>query len=135
MTCNPNLSRGDRTILGFINPSCITAPGKGSIGNDSGINNVRGPGVNNWDVSLFKKFKYSEDSQHYIQLRIEAFNVFNHTNWSAFTSAAQINFATGQIVNLPSAVGRDGFGALTTVRAVDTLGGPRIIQLAGKVYF
>jgi len=61
--------------------------------------------------------------------------VFNHTNWQNFTFAAQINPATGQIVNLPSAVGRDGFGALTTVRAVDALGGPRIIQPAGKLYF
>ena len=96
---------------------------------------MRGPGVSNWDVSLFKKFKYGEYPQHYIQLRMEAYNVFNHTNWSTLNSAAQINPTTGQIVNLPSAVGRDGFGALTTVRAIDSLGGPRIIQLAGKLYF
>ena len=91
--------------------------------------------MNNWDVSLFKKFKYGENPNHYIQFRVEAYNVFNHTNWQTFTSTAQINPATGQITNLPSAVGRDGFGALTTVRGVDALGGPRIIQLAGKLYF
>ena len=119
----------------FIDPSCVGPAPKGSIGGDSGVNSVRGPGLQNWDVSLFKKFKYGEDPQHYIQLRLEAYNVFNHTNWQSFNSTAQINPATGQVVNLPSAVGRDGFGALTVVRPLDSLGGPRIIQLAGKLYF
>ena len=135
LTCNPNLSRGSRALLAYIDTSCVTQASRGSIGNDSGVNSLRGPGVNNWDVSLFKKFKYGENPSHYIQFRVEAYNVFNHTNWQTFTSTAQINPATGQITNLPSAVGRDGFGALTTVRGVDALGGPRIIQLAGKLYF
>jgi hypothetical protein len=135
LSCNPNRSRGDRTILAFIDTSCVGPAARGSIGNDSGINTVRGPGLNNWDVSLFKKFQYGESTQQYIQFRVEAYNVFNHTNWQSFNSQAQINPATGQIVNLPSLVGRDGFGALTVVRGLGTLGGPRIIQLAGKVYF
>jgi hypothetical protein len=135
LTCNPNLPRGDRAILGFINTSCVGPGVKGSAGNDSGVNTVRGPGLTNWDMSLFKKFKYGENPQHYIQFRVEAYNVFNHTNWSAMNASAQINPNTGQVVNLPSTVGRDGFGALTTVRALAALGGPRIIQLAGKFYF
>ena len=135
LTCNPNLSRGDRSILRFIDTSCVAPAPKGSIGNDSGINSARGPGLNNWDVSLFKKFKYGESAQQYIQVRVETYNLFNHTNWQSFNSTAQIDPATGRIVNLPSAIGRDGFGALTTVRGLGTLGGPRIIQLAGKIYF
>jgi len=135
LTCNPNLSRGDRTILAYIDTSCVTQAQKGSIGNDSGVNGVRGPGLNNWDVSLFKKIKYGESAQHYMQLRLETYNAFNHTNWASINSTAQINPTTGQVVNLPSAVGRDGFGALTAVRATGTLGGQRIIQLAGKFYF
>jgi hypothetical protein len=37
----------------------------------------------------------------------------------------------GDVVNLPSQVGRNGFGALTSVRG----NSQRIIQLAAKIYF
>jgi len=134
LTCDPILPRGDRTILAFINTSCVAPAQKGSIGNDSGLDNVRGPGLNNWDISLFKKFKYGEDPQRYIQLRLEAYNAFNHTNWATMNSTAQFNPTTGQLVNASPAV-RDGFGALTAVRATGLPGSPRIIQIAGKVYF
>lgn len=95
---------------------------------------MRGPGLNNWDISLFKKFKYGENPQQYIQLRLEAYNAFNHTNWATMNSTAQFNPTTGQLVNASPAV-RDGFGALTAVRATGLPGSPRIIQIAGKVYF
>ena len=135
LTCNPNLPRSERTTLAFIDTKCV-APGlKGSIGNDSGVDTVRGPGLNNWDISIFKKFNYGESAERYIQLRLEMYNAFNHTNWATMNSTAQINPNTGQIANLPSAVGRDGFGALTAVRATGLPGSPRIIQLAAKVYF
>jgi alpha-D-ribose 1-methylphosphonate 5-triphosphate synthase subunit PhnG len=67
-----------------------------------------------------------------MQLRMEMFNAFNHTQFSAFNTTAQFN-AAGQLVNLPGALGgtggRFGFGALTTART------QRIIQLAAKIYF
>ncbi|MBI2150743.1 MAG: hypothetical protein HYU27_09095, partial [Acidobacteria bacterium] len=134
LTCDPNLSRGERAILRYINTDCVTQASRGSIGKDSGVNYLRGPGLQNWDISFFKKFYYGEESR-YVQLRVEMYNAFNHTNWAGFNSAAQINPTTGQVVNTPDRVGRDGFGALTSVRAVGALGGPRIIQLAAKVYF
>jgi hypothetical protein len=134
LTCDPNKKRGDRTISAFIDTSCFAPAQKGSIGNDSGINTVRGPGLNNWDMSIFKKFYYGEGAR-YIQLRVEAFNVFNHTNWTTLNTAAQFNPTTGAIANLPSPTNRDGFGALTAVRAAGQPGSARIIQLAGKIYF
>jgi hypothetical protein len=36
---------------------------------------------------------------------------------------------------VPNTSNRDGFGALTAVRAAGQPGSPRIIQLAGKIYF
>ena len=130
-TCNPNLPRGKRTILAFIDTSCVAPAPKGSIGGDSGINSVRGPGIHQWDMSLFKKFQYGENAQRYIQLRLEMYNAFNHTQWGMFNSTAQFNATTGQLVNAASPTNRDGFGALTTARA----NSQRIIQLAGKFYF
>jgi hypothetical protein len=63
---------------------------------------------------------------------VEAYNAFNHTQWSALNVAATFNSA-GKIANLPTALGgaggRFGFGAPSTARS------PRNIQLAMKVYF
>ena len=38
LTCNPNLSRGDRNLDKFIDTSCFAPAQKGSIGLDSGNN-------------------------------------------------------------------------------------------------
>ena len=134
MTCNPNKSRGDRSIYAYIDTSCFAPAQKGSIGNDSGINTIRGPGLNNWDMSMFKRIQYGEGSR-YIQLRVEAYNVFNHTNWGTLNTAAQFNPTTGALLNAASASNPNNFGALTAVRAAGQTGSPRIIQLAGKIYF
>ena len=84
-------------------------------------------------MSVFKKIALGGGSR-FVQLRLEAFNAFNHVEWSTFNNAAQFN-AAGQIVNLPSALGgaggRFGFGALNTVRA----NSQRILQVAAKFYF
>jgi Carboxypeptidase regulatory-like domain/TonB-dependent Receptor Plug Domain len=135
LTCNPNKSSGDRTILAYFNTNCVAPAPKGSIGNDSGINTLNGPGLNNWDMSLFRKIRYSEKEQRYIQLRLEAYNVFNHTNWTTLSTAAQFDPATGALKNAASVANPNGFGALTAVRAAGQPGSPRIIQIAGKLYF
>ena len=101
---------------------------------DSGWNRLRGPGYNNWDMSIFKKFGFGKDESRYLQLRLEAFNAPNHTEWGGVNVNAVFNPA-GQITNLPSALGgsggRFGFGALTTVRSDSQ----RILQIAAKFYF
>src|ERR1035437_11153008 len=51
LTCNPNLSPGDRTLGTFINTSCFQPAAKGSTGMDSVVRPFRGPGMNNWDLS------------------------------------------------------------------------------------
>jgi hypothetical protein len=130
LTCDPNLPRGERTIERWIDTSCFAPAAVGSTGNDSGLNTIRGPGLNNWDISIFKKFQYGENVQQYLQLRLEMFNAFNHTNWGGFNTNVQFD-PMGDVVNLPSQVGRNGFGALTSVRG----NSQRIIQLAAKIYF
>jgi len=72
---------------------------------------VHGPGVQRWDLSLFKNTKVNERVS--TQFRAEATNVFNHTN-----------------PDLPNNVfGTGTFGQITSVRD------PRILQLAMKLYF
>jgi hypothetical protein len=134
-SCNPNGSGGGG-LYSFVNTSCFTpAPIRDpSFGNDSGNNRLRGPGLNNWDMSLFKNIQWGKETSRRIQLRLEAFNAPNHVEWATFNAAAQFN-AAGQIVNLPTAVGgtggRFGFGALNSVRT----NSQRILQVAAKFYF
>jgi Carboxypeptidase regulatory-like domain/TonB-dependent Receptor Plug Domain len=132
LTCNPNLSRGDRNLNAFINTACFAPAGKGSIGLDSGYDRLRGPGLENWDMSLFKNLAIKERA--HLQLRLEAYNAFNHTEWGAFNTTITFNGA-GQIINLPTQAGgtggRFGFGTENTLRA----NSQRILQIGAKFYF
>ena len=132
LTGNPNLSPGDRVIGAWFNTSVLQPAVKGSLGVDSALRPLRGPGVNNFDLSLFKNIVYGRGEGRYIQLRGESFNAFNHTQWSGVNTSAVFN-SSGVLTNLPTALGgtggRFGFGATNTVRSA------RIIQLAVKLYF
>lgn len=131
MTCNPNLSRSDRNINEFINTSCFSPASKGSLGMDSDYDNITSPGTNQWDMSLYKNVSIREKAR--IQLRLEAFNAFNPTEWGGVTSAILFDSA-GTVKNLPSQLGgggRLGFGALNAIHADSQ----RILQIAAKVVF
>jgi len=54
-------------------------PAPGTFGNVA-RGSLRGPGLVNVDMSLFKKFTISEKLN--LQFRAEAFNLFNHANFS-----------------------------------------------------
>lgn len=75
---NPN-SVSNRSIDGFFNTSAFAAPAPYTFGNE-GRNTVIGPGVNNWDLSVFKVFRVDEARQ--LQFRSEFFNAFNHPQFS-----------------------------------------------------
>ena len=60
----------------FSQPSGISVAGFGN----SGRNRFRRPPVTNLDLSLFKQFEVGRIRPEF---RIEAVNVFNHTNWGA----------------------------------------------------
>ena len=54
-TCNGTLPRGQRTRLEYFNTSCFSVSAPGTFGT-SARNPLRGPGVNDWDISAFKNF-------------------------------------------------------------------------------
>jgi len=130
-----------------LNPACFTAPKPGSLGLESGINYLYGPGVINFDMAVQKEFAVKERLR--IQLRVDAFNVFNHTNFNGYNS--QLNFnsypqtngiVTGQPTLTTTALGRNpsgipnlsGFGTSTQPGA-GTLGAPRILQTMIRIQF
>jgi hypothetical protein len=82
----------------------------GQFGNE-GRNVVRGPGIEDVDVSLFRNFNLNEGRR--IQFRAECFNLFNHPNFGLPENDLE-SPAFGQILQA---------------------GPPRLMQLALKFYF
>ena len=116
----------------WLDASLLRLPAvKGSQGFDSSRLPIRNPGLHNYDISLFKNIPLYRERVR-MQLRMEMYNAFNHTQFTSINNAAVFNQA-GQITNLPTALGgtggRFGFGAFTGTAA------PRRIQLGVKIYF
>jgi hypothetical protein len=92
----------------FTTSSFATA--QGHFGS-SGVGSILSPGMEKVDMGLLKNFKFSENIN--LQMRAEAFNVFNHTNlWLIDTG-----------------LGDGTFGQATSAHA------PRMMQFSGKLYF
>jgi hypothetical protein len=113
---------------------------------------LRSGGFHNWDMSLFKNIPFGE--RYSIQLRLEAFNVFNHPNfndkfypttgnngagllfdgpfewtfpWQAGAGSSSPNFSMSKASN---------FGQnADTYNSSGGPGGFRVIQLGAKFYF
>jgi hypothetical protein len=79
----------------------------------------RGPGINNWDTSLFKNIPITERWR--AQFRVEAYNIWNHTQFTTVNTSATFN-ATAQQTN-------GTFGQYTAAA------NPRQLQLALRVWF
>jgi Carboxypeptidase regulatory-like domain len=115
----------------YINPAVINTTGRAaegfgttpftgqvffnnSPGQVSGLERafINGPRFVNLDATLAKNFRIKEDIK--FQLRLEAFNAFNHTN-----------FFSGQLQSINSAT----FGRVTQTFS------PRIVQIGGRIDF
>jgi hypothetical protein len=114
-TNRPNINGSigyPQTVASWFNTSIFSDPVTGQWGNlTKGA--VRGPGRDNWNLSLFKRFIFSEEHQREFQLRFESFNAFNHTQFNAISTTRTAS----------------NFGAVTS--AWD----PRVFQLGAKLLF
>ena len=84
-------TKGPRTAEEWFNRSAFARPASGTFGN-MGRNSLRGPGVNKWDLSMFKNFVFGEGRQ--LQFRSEFFNAWNHPSFSTVASALNTTAAT-----------------------------------------
>ncbi|PYQ92181.1 MAG: hypothetical protein DMG02_01915 [Acidobacteria bacterium] len=116
---DPNLPSDQRSLLAWFNTSAFARPARGNAGT-SPKDVVRGPGINNSDITLFKNIPLAS-GQRRLQLRWEIYNVFNHTQFSTVDSAARFD-PQGNQVNAR-------FGQVITTRA------PRVMQVAARVVF
>jgi len=104
--------KGPKTVDEWFNTQAFTAPPFGYFGN-AGIGTIRGPGENNWDMSLFKHFRITERLN--TQLRADLFNTWNHTNFDS--NSVSTTYGSGS------------FGQITGAHT------PRVIQVSLKVEF
>jgi len=78
--CNSPVNPGNPN--GYIKTDCFAAPNPGTRLGDAGRNTVIGPGLENFDLSLFKNNPVPRISESFnAQLRFEFFNVLNHANF------------------------------------------------------
>jgi hypothetical protein len=113
MTCDPN-ARAPHTTAEWFDTSCFTRRPVASTGTGVGSETrdaVRGPGLAQTDLSVFKNIRVRRADK--IQVRVEAFNVFN-----------QVRF------NQPNAtIGSSTFGQITSAQD------GRVVQLGIKYLF
>ena len=83
---NPNLPYGERVWNRMFDTSVFSVPGKNDPGN-APVTVVRGPGRNNWDITLFKNFPIKSEAR-VLQFRWEFYNILNHTQFSGVDTAA-----------------------------------------------
>jgi hypothetical protein len=150
-------TKGPNGLL--INPDAFIIPELGSLGLGE-RSYIRNPGINNTDLSIFKKFNIGDaDKNRYIQLRFEMFNVFNHTQFSGINAGTNLAVPNGTDAsgNQVFLTGNNIFARYReaiisnnirgqrpsdATRPLGTFFGeyngardPRIIQLGVKIYF
>jgi hypothetical protein len=113
VTCNPVTPEGQRTTSNYLNRACVSVPTDPSHpwGNAS-RNSVRGYPFYQFDLGLHKQFGLGRESTR-LEVRAEAFNLMNQTNFQAPNS------------NISSSA----FGSMTSTFPA------RQLQFAAKVVF
>lgn len=99
-----------KMLARWFNTDAFAIPAQGTFGN-AGRSLVRGPGINNWDISFAKRTPLRENVV--LQFRAEFFNLFNHS----------------QFAGVGTTVGAGTFGQVTSARD------PRISQLGLRLIF
>jgi len=108
---SPFVPHGERTLERWFNPSVYSAPELGTF-SPVARNILSGPGWNQWDTTFMKYFRVTEGIR--FELRAEAYNLFNHTQFSG----------VGTSLATPST-----FGRVTSTR------NERSFMLGGRIQF
>jgi hypothetical protein len=127
LTCDPNLPRSERTEARQFRTECIAPPGpltdpndvlyQGSALGDEWVS----LGFINHDMVLFKNFAFN---RYNLEFRVEAYNVFNKTQYTQVDTGAIFNFATGEQTD-------PNFGRVQGVRGNSN----RVVQLGFRLKF
>lgn len=95
---NANLPKSERTELRHFRTEAIAPPTRAELGVGNAPKDIiRGPGINNFDLSLFKNFKLGADAARRLQFRFETYNTFNHTQFTALDTTGRYDAAGRQV--------------------------------------
>ena len=132
IVCDPNLPRSERTFDRQYKTECVKPPGpltdpKDTLYQGTGVGAGQedarmGLGYINHDMTLLKNFSLGHG--RILQIRAEAYNVFNTTQYQGVNTVATFDFVTGAQTN-------PAFGSISGVRANSN----RVIQLGARVTF
>jgi len=125
VVCDPMLPRSERTFERQFRTECVKAPGGADdpfyLGTSSDDEWVT-LGIVNHDMTLVKQIPMTGSRS--LQLRIEAYNVFNSTQFQNVDTSARFSYATGEQLD-------PNFGRVTGVRGNSN----RVVQLAVRFAF
>lgn len=119
VTGDPRLDSSERNYYRNFKTEVFQRTPSRDFGN-AGIGILRGPGTNNWDITVGKRMPLFSETR-FIQFRTEMFNAWNHTQFSGLYTGARFDSAGKQT--------DPNFGAFSSARQ------PRVIQLSLKVVF
>jgi hypothetical protein len=114
-TNRPNYSGSvsyPKTVDAWFDKNAFSAPTVGQWGNLK-YGTIHGPGRHNSNLALFKSFTFNEERGSRLELRIESFNIWNHT----------------QFAGISSSFSASNFGRVTGVQD------PRNLQLGLKLFY
>jgi hypothetical protein len=104
--------------IGWVNTTCFTAPSDFGFGNESRVDpTLRGEGIDNWDLAIFKTTSFGPGERFGLQFRTEFFNTFNRVQFGAPNTACCL-------------ANNASFGITSS-----QLNNPRLIQFALKFMF
>ena len=103
-----------------FNPSAFAEPAVGTIGN-AGVNMIVGPGYSNWDMTMTRIIPLGSSERRSLQLKFEAFNVFNHAEFNGQSSNYTFNAS--------------GVNTVTSIGQYNGDRGPRILSLEVRLEF
>jgi hypothetical protein len=113
---DPSVSHRTHTM--WFNPAAFANPTFGTFG-DAHRNNLIGPGFSNVDLSIAKEFPIHEAIA--LEIRADAFNIFNHISWG--NPDANVGYSGGTLADTTA-------GQITS-----PVGGTRIFQLGAHIRF
>ncbi len=82
-----------QSFFNNFNTAAFTLASPGTFGN-IGIGTLRQPAWSNWDMTLAKKIQVGKNERRILSLRIEAYNIFNHTEFSTIGTTLTLSGAT-----------------------------------------
>jgi hypothetical protein len=114
----------------WFNTAAFTNPADYSFGNAPRYySRVRGPGALNFDLSAFKTTTIRDRIK--LELRLEAFNAFNHVN----LGMPNTSFGAGPPADATNPTAEGGSNTNSSFGTITSAASPRNVQLGAKLVF